>query len=119
MVTTIKTNEKSPCETNILIGLQGEYTKLVVQLETEIDLLTHVLECSTCMGNLISLAKGTPNPSYKQFTRLISGYDKKTDPKAFIVKRINIRLGQLEKLREDAISELKNLHNTLNSSIQP
>ena len=91
----------------------------MVQLETELDLLSHVLECSTCMENLVSLAKGTPNPGYNQFTRLVIGYDNNIDPRDFVLQRINERLGQLEKLREDAINELKNLHTTLNSSTQP
>ena len=70
------------------------------------------------MENLVSFAQGTPNPYYKQFTRLISGYDQKTDPN-FIVTRINERIIQLNKLREDAITELTNLQGSLKESIQP
>jgi len=71
------------------------------------------------MENLVSFAQGTPNPYYKQFTRLISGYDKKTDPNNFMVTRINERIIQLNKLREDAITELTNLQGSLKESIQP
>jgi len=72
------------------------------------------------MKNLIEFIRsGVSNPNFKQFTRLFSGYDEKTDLNIFISTRINERIKQLNNLKEDAITELMNLRDTLNEFIQP
>lgn len=117
---TITKEDQFPCETYKLLGLEGEYTTLIVQLETELDLLGHIQDCSNCMKNLIEfIQSGVSNPNFKQFTRLFSGYDEKTDLIIFISTRINERIKQLNNLKEDAITELMNLRDTLNEFIQP
>ena len=116
---TISKEDQFPCETYKLLGLEGEYTTLIVQLETELDLLGHIQDCSNCMKNLIEFIQGAPNQNFKQFTRLLSGYNEKTDLNIFINTRINERIKQLNNLKEDAITELLNLRETLTEFIQP
>ena len=115
---TITKEDQFPCDTYKLLGLEGEYTTLIVQLETELDLLGHIQDCSNCMKNLIEFIQGAPNPNFKQFTRLFSGYNEKTDLNIFINTRINERIKQLNNLKEDAITELLNLRETLTEFIQ-
>lgn len=110
----IISNEDRVCENFKLIGLEGEYTSFIVQLETELDLLDHILGCFNCMENLLEFTKGVLNPYYEQFSFLISGYDNEIDPKSFIKTRINERIIQLNNLKETSICELRNLRGTLN-----
>ena len=110
----ISNEYRSVCENYKLIGLEGEYTSFIVQLETELDLLDHILGCFNCIENLLEFTKGVLNPNYEQFSFLISGNDNEIDPRSIIKTRINERIIQLNNLKETSICELRNLRDTLN-----
>jgi hypothetical protein len=97
------------CEDFKLLALEGEYTLFMVQLEAERALLRHLLECRFCRVNLQKMIEGEFNPSFISLSGLFRTDEKVRDIDSFIDDRLNERVGRLDKLFEDARSELMSI----------
>jgi hypothetical protein len=97
------------CEDFKLLALEGEYTLFMVQLKAERELLKHLLGCQFCRGNLRKMIGGEFNPAFISLSGLFKTDEEVLDVDSFIDDRLNERLGRLDKLFEDARSELKSI----------
>ena len=97
------------CEDFKLLALEGEYTSFMVQLEAERALLRHLLECQFCRGNLQKMIEGEFNPAFISLSGLFRTDEEVLDIDSFIDDRLNERVEKLDRLFEDARSELMSL----------
>jgi hypothetical protein len=103
------------CETMRLLGLEGEYLSFLLDMEVELGLLRHVLGCNMCLRTIKERISGEGKSALGAIGEL---FDDAIGVNVMelgdlVERRINQRIEQLERLKEDAGLELEDLRRNL------
>jgi len=106
------------CEELDLLRLEGRYMGFIVETNTELNVLEHVMRCAFCMARLLrSVEGGEDAPGLGgifQRDNAEDGAPEYTgDPEAFIDARVKWRKSRLERLLSEAEAELESLRGRL------
>ena len=103
------------CEAMRLLGLEGEYLSFLLDMEVELGLLRHVLGCNVCLRTIKVRISGEGKielgPIGELFDDAIGVNVMELGD--LVERRINQRIEQLERLKEDAGLELEDLRRNL------
>jgi len=120
------------CEGFRLIELRGEYVSFIIDLESELAYLRHIVECNVCgeeakrmvdregsedtwwsnlFGGMLPVTLGEDQVSVEPCPRL----EDYGDLEAFIAARVGWRIKRVEAIRGDAELELADITDRLSS----
>ena len=109
------TGRGGECEAIKLLGLEGEYISFLLGTETEIRLLSHVLECEECRRSIVKHISGEKPLELGPLDELFSPI-RGTPPnqiQGLVEQRAKRRIEHLESIRGDAELELNDLRKNL------
>ena len=103
------------CEAMRLLGLEGEYLSFLLDMEVELGLLRHVLGCDVC---LVTIKEGISGDGKRALGAIGVLFDDAIGVNVMelgdlVERRMNQRIEQLERLKEDAGLELEDLRRNL------
>ena len=103
------------CEAMRLLGLEGEYLSFLLDMEVELGLLRHVLGCDVCLR---TIKEGISGDGKSELGTIGILFDDAIGVNVMelgdlVERRINQRIEQLERLKEDAGLELEDLRRNL------
>ena len=103
------------CEAMKLLGIEGEYLSFLLDMEVELGLLRHVLECNVCLGTIKERISGERKDELGTISELFDdamGVNV-VELDELVERRISQRIEQLERLKEDADLEIEDLRRNL------
>jgi hypothetical protein len=120
------------CEAFRLLELRGEYESFLVELESELAFLRHIVECKICgekAKRMVDIEEGDDTWWSNLFSRMLPEnlgeaqvsvkpcprLDDYEDLEAFIAARVRWRIQRVEGIRGNAKIELTDIKDRLNS----